>query len=135
MGKRRGIWIDHRKAIIVTLVGETPQLQKILSNVEKHVRASGGSRSSTIYGPQDVFAEDRVNRKYMHHLESYYDEVSKVIRDSEAIFIFGPGEAKHELRKHIEKSKQLSKRIVNVETTDKMTDRQVAAKVKKYFNV
>lgn len=135
MGKKRGIWIDHRKAIIVTLVGETPKLQKILSNVEKHVRASGGSRSSATYGPQDVFAEDRVNRKYMHHLESYYDEVTDVIRDSEAIFIFGPGETKHELCKHIEKSKELSKRVVNVETTDKMTDRQVAAKVKKYFSV
>ena len=135
MGKSRGIWIDHRKAVIVTVVGGTPTLQTILSNVEKHVRASGGSRSSTIYGPQDILAEDRVYRKYMLHLRSYYKEIAGVIMDSEAIYIFGPGEAKHELCKHIEKLKELSRRVVGVETTDKMTDRQIVAKVKKYFRV
>jgi hypothetical protein len=46
--------------------------------------------------------------------------------------IFGPGEAKGELKKRLE-SKGLGGRIVGVETTDKMTERQIAAKVRAYF--
>jgi len=46
--------------------------------------------------------------------------------------IFVPGEAKGELEKRIvhEKVKVL---IVEIETADKMTDRQIMTKVRKYF--
>jgi hypothetical protein len=54
------------------------------------------------------------------------------IRDADSILIFGPGEAKGELKKRLE-SKGLGGRIVAVETTDKMTERQIAAKVRAYF--
>jgi len=45
----------------------------------------------------------------------------------------GPGEAKLELKKEIEKSKALIPKIVGVQTSDKMTNNQIAAKVKSYF--
>jgi len=54
------------------------------------------------------------------------------IRDAEAILLLGPGEAKGELKKRIERDK-LGGRIVGVETVDKMTDRQIAAKVRQHF--
>jgi len=54
------------------------------------------------------------------------------MRDAESILIFGPGEAKGELRKRLEKD-NLGGRIVAIETVDKMTDRQIAAKVRQYF--
>ncbi|MGB2630260.1 MAG: hypothetical protein WBD17_03385, partial [Candidatus Omnitrophota bacterium] len=66
------------------------------------------------------------------HLNIYYDAVISCIRDAEAILIFGPGEAKGELKKRIVKNK-LCNRIVGIETIDKMTDRQIAAKVRRYF--
>lgn len=72
------------------------------------------------------------HRGYNGHLNNYFDEVISSIRDAEAILIFGPGEAKNELKKHIE-SKELRGRIVGVETVDKMTDHQIAAKVRQYF--
>ena len=54
------------------------------------------------------------------------------IRDAESILLFGPGEAKGELKKRLEKD-NLGERIVGVETADKMTDQQIAAKVKNHF--
>lgn len=54
------------------------------------------------------------------------------LRDAESILIFGPGEAKGEPKKRLVKNK-LGGRIVGIETVDKMTDRQIAAKVRKYF--
>jgi stalled ribosome rescue protein Dom34 len=132
MNRKVGLWIDHRKAVIISLVGEEEEVKLIESNVEKHVRSSGGSRSKTPYGPEDVVAEDNRERRFTGHLNKYYDEVISSIHDAEAVLIFGPGEAKNELKKHI-KSKELQGRIVRVETVDKMTDHQIAAKVRQYF--
>jgi hypothetical protein len=68
----------------------------------------------------------------MGHLNIYYDAVIASIRDAESILIFGPGEAKGELKKRLEKQ-DLGGRIVGIETTDRMTDRQIASKVRRYF--
>ena len=56
------------------------------------------------------------------------------LRDAESIFIFGPGEAKGELEKRLA-SKGLGGRVVGIETVDKMTERQIAAKVRSTFEV
>jgi hypothetical protein len=48
------------------------------------------------------------------------------------MLIFGPGEAKGELKKRLKKA-NLSGRVVGVETVDKMTDHQIAAKVRQHF--
>ena len=45
---------------------------------------------------------------------------------------FHPGEAKGELKKRLVRNK-LGGRIVGIETIDRMTDRQIAAKVRRYL--
>jgi hypothetical protein len=92
--------------------------------MEKHVRFSGGA--------QEVSADDMQDRRFTGHLNKYYDKVITCIGDAESILIFGPGEAKGELEKRLER-KGLSGRIVAIETVDKMTDRQIAAKVRQRF--
>ena len=54
------------------------------------------------------------------------------MHSAEAILIFGPGEAKGEFRKRLEKERP-SQRTVTVETTDKLTEPQIVAKVRGYF--
>jgi hypothetical protein len=77
-------------------------------------------------------ADDTRERKFTGHLNIYYNAVIASIRDAESILIFGPGEAKGELKKRLEGDK-LGGRIVSIETVDKMTDRQIAAKVRQHF--
>jgi stalled ribosome rescue protein Dom34 len=124
--KVAGLWIDHRKAVIVIVSDEGEETRRIESGMEKHVRFSGGSRS------EEGKADDQRDRQFTGHLNRYYDEVVSYIRDAEAILIFGPGEAKGELEKRLA-NKGLGGRIVGLETVDKMTDRQIAAKVRQYF--
>jgi len=128
-----GLWIDHRKAIVVTIKNEKEAVQVIESNVEPRVRFSGGSRTATPYSPQDVASEGKRDERYRHHLDTYYGEVIQAIRDADSILIFGPGEAKGDLKKALEESRELGRRIVGVESADKMTQRQIAAKVRDYF--
>jgi hypothetical protein len=123
MKKNIGLWIDHRKAVIVIVTEDGEELKKITSNMEKHVRFTGGN------GSEDGSSEDVRDRQFGNHLNSYYDEVIAVIRGADSIQIFGPGEAKGELEKRLE-HEGLKARILVVETMDKMTDRQISAKVR-----
>jgi len=128
MKKNIGLWIDHRKAVIVIVTEAGEELKKITSNMEKHVRFTGGTAS------EDGSTEDVRDRQFGNHLNNYYDEVIAVIRDADSIQIFGPGEAKGELEKRLlhEGGKT---QILHIETMDKMTDRQISAKVREHFLV
>ena len=124
-----GLWIDHRKAVIVTVSDEGEETDLIESGMEKHVRFAGGS-------DVDELADDMRDRQFAGHLAHYYDHVIdhiiERIGDGGSILILGPGEAKGELEKRLQGS-ELAGRVVGVETVDKMTDRQIAAKVRARF--
>ena len=77
-------------------------------------------------------ADDSQQRTFTGRLNSYYAAVIASIGGAESILIFGPGEAKGELKKRLER-KHLGGRIEVLETVDKMTDRQIAAKVRQHF--
>ncbi len=123
MDKQIGLWIDHRKAVLVIVKGEEEEIKTITSDVGKHTRFKSG-KSDEIGSSEDVS-----DRKFGNELNSYYDEVVAAVRDARTVRIFGPGEAKHELEHRMERA-GLKKLIAKVEAADKMTDRQIAAKVR-----
>ena len=135
MRKYVGIWIDFEKAYVVSFEKSKEVITRINSDVAGRVRLAGGSRSATPYGPQDVASERKVQERRKHHLRRYYEAVIKAIEDADRILIFGPGEAKLEVEKEIRKSKLLGAKIAAVERTDKMTERQIAAKVRDFFGL
>lgn len=128
-----GLWIDHRKAVIVIISGKEEETLEITSNVDKQPGRIEGSRSTAPYEAQMVPADDSRERKFTGELDQYYAEVIAAIRPAESILILGPGEAKGELKSHLEHG-NLGKTIIAVETTDKMTDRQIASKIRDYFH-
>jgi len=132
MRTKVGLWIDHRKAIIVTVTDKGEEIGLIVSKVEKQLQRSGDSPIKGSYESQKVPADGSRQRTFTAHLNIYYEAVIACLRDAESILIFGPGEAKGELKKRLEISK-LGGRIAGVETVDKMTDRQIAAKIRQYF--
>ncbi|MCX5870829.1 MAG: hypothetical protein NTY00_09410 [Deltaproteobacteria bacterium] len=132
MKKTAGLWIDHRKAVIVVVSNKGEETKVIESKVEKQSAQPAGEPSTSPYESHMVPADDTLQRKLTDQLNTYYDEVISLIHNAEAILIFGPGEAKGELKKRLERHK-LSGLIKAVETVDDMTDRQIAAKVREYF--
>lgn len=132
MKTKTGLWIDHRKASILTVTEKGEEMKQIVSEAEKQPRRSGDSPLKGNYESSQVPADDSRQRYFTGELNTYYDEVIAYIRDAESILIFGPGEAKDELKKRLE-SNNLGKRIVGIETVDKMTDNQIAAKIRQHF--
>ncbi|MEI6520525.1 MAG: hypothetical protein WCO98_10895 [bacterium] len=127
MKKQAGLWIDHRKAVVVLITGKSEEIKEVLSRTEKRDRFTGGTDS------ENNSIEDILDNRFKNHLNSYYDEVIAVIREAESFLIIGPGEAKGELGKRIE-HEGLVKRILAIETVDKMTNPQIAAIVRERFS-
>ena len=127
MKKEIGLWIDHREAVIVVLTDKDEQITRIKSGAEKQIRFPGGSRKDGLQKTEAIR-----DKRLENHLGKYFDDIVAHIRDADSIQIFGPGEAKGELEKHIE-HEGLKAHILAVETVDKMTDRQISAKVRERF--
>jgi len=125
MNKKVGLWIDRKKAVIVSIVNGVEARRIITSDMEHYVLYS------TIV-PGDGSPENIRDRRFWNHLNEYYDKIIAYIHDATEIQIFGPEEAKFELQKHLE-SRDLAGHIVSVEDAGKLTDLQIATKVQKRF--
>ncbi len=127
-----GLWIDHRKAVIVFESEAGEVVKGIASNADKQPGRLNGERSHERFESSHVPADDVRDRRYVQHLNSYYDKVIESVHEATSLLILGPGEAKGELAKRLEQWKT-SGRIMKIETADKMTDRQIVAKVREHF--
>jgi hypothetical protein len=135
MNHKIGIWIDHKRAVIVSASGDGVIAKTLESDVGPHAHYSGRAGSQASDGPHEGGGEKKYEQRYEQHLDHYYDQVISELGQPEALLIFGPGEAKLQLKQRLSRSKALSERIVGVETTDKLTDPQIVAKVKEHYGI
>lgn len=127
MNKRVGLWLDRKKAVIVSIANNIEARSIITSDMENCVLYS-----NTI--PGDGSPEEPRDRRFWKHLGDYYDQIIKHIRDAKEIQIFGPEVAKHELQKHLE-NEGLTENIVSVEDAGALTMIEIATIVQKRFPV
>ena len=132
MGINAGVWVDHHKAVIVRLTDHGQDTTQIDSGVDALAPSVSGPHSTNPYTRNDFVAEDKLQRKVANDLNKYYDDIVTCIRDADATLILGPGEAKLELKKRIE-SKKLGGHVAELQAADKLTNPQIAAKVRQYF--
>ena len=60
---------------------------------------------------KDGGGEKKYEERYSQHLDRYYDEVINQLGQPEALLIFGPGEAKLQLKERLSRSKALAERV------------------------
>jgi hypothetical protein len=134
MKREVGLWIDHNKTVIVVMENEQEETREVHSNVVKYIRLSGGLSPKKPNLSTLSTSENMGDRRYENRLNGYYDGVVSLLQNADSICIFGPGEAKVELKKRLERG-DLGGRIVSVEAADKMTNRQIAAKVREHYHI
>ena len=125
MNHNVGIWIDHKRAVIVSVAPGRVTSETLESDVKAHPR----------YSEQDGGGEKKYEERHDQHLDRYYDEVISRLGQPDGLLIFGPGEAKLELKERLSRSKAPSRRPIDVESADKLTDPQIVAKVKEHFGI
>jgi hypothetical protein len=126
MSHEVGIWIDHKKAVIVSVSAGQATARTLESDVGPHPHYAGSREGG---------GEKKYEERHSLHLDQYYDKVISQLGQPDALMLFGPGEAKLQLKERLGRSKVLSESIVAIESTDKLTDPQIVAKVKEHYGI
>jgi hypothetical protein len=120
--KQVGIWMDHSNAYIMKLIDDTIVENIIVSEFTQKEKELSLEK----------------NEKFMHNKEqqmqlSYYKKLSDIIRNYEAVILFGPTDAKSELLNLIKTDHLFDNIKIEVINTDKMTAEKMHDFVNEYF--
>lgn len=129
MDRNVGLWIDHKQAYAIW--SKEGRVEIILSRIEPPAHSGGTQLGGKLNQKADV--ELHHNDRFRLQLNKYYQQVMSALKEADSILIMGPGQAKIELEKVIKKNKSMQKRILKVETADKMTKNQMIAYVRKFY--
>ena len=121
--KQLGIWMDHSNAITMELENDTIIQNNIVSE------STHQEKESTLASR----GEKHMHVKDQHQQSSYYKKISDVIRNFQDVIIFGPTEAKYELRNLLKEDHLFKDIKIKVRHFDTLTENQMHAFVKEYF--
>jgi stalled ribosome rescue protein Dom34 len=113
------VWLDHHEAKVFHFnAAEMEELRVMPARPHLHLHHHRGSNT-------DGHARED---------EHYYHNVATAIADAGEVLVCGPGLAKKELLKHIDRHDPvLRKKVSGVETVDHPSDSQIVAHARKYF--
>ena len=134
MNKQTGIWIDTKQAIIVYLEKDGQQVKKIHSEIEKKVRVPGEGKWFSRMGQQFFIFDCKKKAHVQREGLSFYQDIQQEIIGADELVLFGPANKKLELEKYLKEHGIPESVIKGVKTADSMTDNQVAAWVRNFFN-
>lgn len=124
-----GLWIDHRSALIAYISDTADTFEQVHSRVEHKCGRAGDSPlngTGQIVNPE---LERNMDHAYTESLNQFYAGVIERICKAKSILLFGPAEAKDELRNRLDAC-GLGGRIQGIETQYRMSYHQIAVKVR-----
>ena len=134
MKNQTGIWLDKEKAIIINLSEGKHTIKYIESNITIRERIPGEGKKFGRFGSQFLSLENKKKNLIKKQTAKYLKKIVLEIKNSDEIVLFGPAEMKINLKKVILENHKLSSKLIAVKTTDSMTENQLVAWVKKYYN-
>ena len=136
MEKLVGIWIDTKKAIIVTLEGQKEEkITEIDSEVENRIYHNKEGDKGTFSGNRHSDSKTKFDNRITNQMDTYLEAVLNHVKGSDSLYVFGPAAAKIKLEQRIRDVKAFDKiNLKAVETSDSMTLNQVVAQVKDFYN-
>lgn len=134
MKKLTGIWIDHEKALIITLNRGKYKLKTIESDIVTRDRIDGETKSYGKFGDQSLSQEKHKERRIKEQTSKYLKSLLSEIKNVDELVLFGPANMKKELEKQILNDITLSSKLKAVVSADSMTENQVVAWVKNFYS-
>jgi len=121
--KELGIWMDHSSAHLMEFTRDPIQTKTIESKFTHQEKEHSLSKS-----------ENLMHNKEQHEQAEYYKKLGDVIKNYEAVILFGPTEAKTELYNTLKTDQRFMNIKIFVKPADKMTENQQHAFVREYFS-
>ena len=135
MKRQTGIWIDSSKAIIVSLNGKEESITEIDSTIENKSYPNREGNKGTFSGSHHSASETQLNNRKKEQTNYFMDSIIDYIKRSDELYVFGPANAKTELKKRIQTEKIIAPdKLKGVDTSDKLTINQIVAKVQDFYD-
>ena len=133
--KNVGIWMDKKRAFIVTNENQNQSVVEIASEVDDY-RISGGSGTRMKGGPQDVVHDSKYLENEKHQMRRYFQKLIPYIKDANQFIILGPAQAGNKFAKELsENYPRLHQKLMKIQKADNMTENQLKAKVRETFEM
>ncbi len=133
MKKLTGIWIDHEKALIITLDRGGHIIKTIESEIVTRDRIDGETKSYGRFGDQSLSQEKHKERRINEQTSNFLKSLLSEIKNVDELVLFGPANMKKELEKHILHDATLAPKLKAVVSADSMTENQMVAWVKNFY--
>jgi len=134
MSKNAGVWIDTKRAIIITVIENKPTTSKTIeSTIETRVRIQGETKKFGRFGNQYLTLEKKRRNKRSEQISTFFKAIIKELILYDEFVVFGPSKMKNLLEKEIFLSPKLLPKFKGIYTSDKLTKNQKVAWVLDYF--
>jgi hypothetical protein len=131
--KAIGIWMDGQEAYVVRLIGDQVEILYVKADVNYHLRKHGEGKQYTRMGNSFFADEQKQERKLKGQKMEFFEEVIDLLDPEFELLVFGPGEMNREFVHELKELSAFKATDVHMETTDKLTQNQIVARVKEYF--
>ncbi len=134
MSKNAGVWIDTKRAIIITVIENKPTTSKTIeSTIETRVRIQGETKKFGRFGNQYLTLEKKRRNRRDEQISTFFKNILKELTLYDKFVVFGPSKMKNLLEKEIFLSPKLLPKFKGIYTSDKLTKNQKVAWVLDYF--
>jgi hypothetical protein len=134
MKNQVGIWLDSKSALILNITESEEKLIKVKSEIESKIRFYGENKKYTRMGNLFIDSEKTKEQRRLHQMKNYMQVIIGHLKRATDIYITGPAQTKLFLSQELEKKKSFSKKNIVIENSDSMTEKQICAKIRKYFD-
>ena len=121
INKNIGVWMDHSSASFIHLNSHKNSF-KVISQFTTDVKEEALSRSEILMHTKEQTLD-----------KAYYKEIADEILRYDCVLLFGPTDAKTELRNHLKLDLHFKDIQFDVVAADKMTNNEKEAFVKSHF--
>lgn len=136
LDRKVGVWLDHTQAHFIDLSKGPAIVETTYSDKESQVRFGGETGSATRLGNnRSTNNEHHQHNREQAHMKEYYNLLTDRLKNYDDIFLFGSTTAKDELYNKLKEDKHFADKTINVRPADHLTENQMVAEVKKFFNL
>jgi hypothetical protein len=130
--KYAGIWLDQKIAYVLVNDHDQWNLVTVASHLDVG-NVKGGAGTSTPFSAQDAVSESKMLARKKLQLRAYFDRIIDELEGVDEILVMGPAETKIRFEEALNTDPKLKYRITMVQTEDSMTENQIKAKVREFF--
>jgi stalled ribosome rescue protein Dom34 len=126
MNAKLGIWIDRKKAVIVSVARDHSAVTHLRSSVRPH---------GHYHGARDGGGEKKYEARHEQHVAHFVDAVARHIERGDEVLILGPGESRSALARRVRQIKALKGVATTTSAADKLTEAQLVATIRRRYRL